>query len=112
MADFSTVRRLTATWPDVTEGTSYGTPALRVKKQLLCRLWGERELARTAVRGEVLVLACAEPVKAALVAEGGPFFTTPHYDGHEWVLVRLADISVRELRPLLEDAYRLRAPTK
>jgi hypothetical protein len=38
------------------------------------------------------------------------FFTEPHYDGFKAVLVRLAAITVRELRPLITDAWRCQAP--
>ena len=38
------------------------------------------------------------------------FFTEPHYEGFPAVLVRLPEIAVRELRPLLEAAWRIRAP--
>jgi len=38
------------------------------------------------------------------------FFTEPHYDGFPAVLVRLAEVSVRELRPLITEAWRTQAP--
>jgi hypothetical protein len=38
------------------------------------------------------------------------FFTEPHYDGFPAVLVRLAEISVRELRPLITEAWRTQVP--
>jgi hypothetical protein len=38
------------------------------------------------------------------------FFTTPHYDGYAYVLVRLDRIGRDLLAELVEDAWRLRAP--
>jgi hypothetical protein len=47
------------------------------------------------------LMVAAEPVK---------FFTEPHYAGFPAVLVRLAEMSVRELRPLLVEGWRCQAP--
>jgi hypothetical protein len=38
------------------------------------------------------------------------FFTEPHYNGFPAVLVRLAAVTVRELRPLITEAWRSQAP--
>ncbi len=38
------------------------------------------------------------------------FFTEPHYNGFPAILVRLAEVTVRELRPLLTEAWRTQAP--
>jgi hypothetical protein len=35
---FDDVRKIALAWPEVDDGTSYGTPALRVRKKLLARL--------------------------------------------------------------------------
>jgi hypothetical protein len=52
-----------------------------------------------------------EEDKEALVADPAtPYFTTPHFDGHPAVLVRLVRIPADELAELVEDAWRLRAP--
>jgi hypothetical protein len=54
--------------------------------------------------------------KEALVQDpDSPFFTTPHFDGHDSVLVqasRLGEISVAELRELIEEAWLSRASRK
>ena len=47
------------------------------------------------------LLISADPVK---------FFTEPHYNGFPAVLVRLAEVSVAELRVLLKEAWRCQAP--
>lgn len=38
------------------------------------------------------------------------FFTEPHYNGFPAVLVRLKEVTVAELRVLIEDAWRCQAP--
>jgi len=35
---FDDVRKMSLVWPEVEDGTSYGTPALKVRKKLLVRL--------------------------------------------------------------------------
>ena len=43
-------------------------------------------------------------------AEPAKFFTEPHYEGFPAVLVRLAAIRVADLRLLIEEAWRCKAP--
>lgn len=52
-----------------------------------------------------------EGVKFALIAdEPGVYFTTPHFDGYPAVLVRLAEIEVRDLEELITEAWLMQAP--
>jgi hypothetical protein len=91
--------------PEVEEGTWYRTPCLRVRKKSFCRLKED---------GETLVVRVVdlEDKDALLRSKPGVYFTTPHYDGHSYVLVRLADANPAELRKLLEDAWRVTAPKR
>ena len=54
--------------------------------------------------------------KQALVEDpDSPYFTTPHFDGHNSVLVqasRLDEVSVGELRELIQEAWLCRASRK
>lgn len=53
--------------------------------------------------------------KEALVAEDGPFFTTPHFNGHPSVLLRLAHLGRLdrdELAEIVADAWLARAPKR
>ena len=54
--------------------------------------------------------------KQALVDDPeSPYFTTPHFDGHNSVLVRasrLGEVSVGELRELVQEAWLCRASRK
>jgi hypothetical protein len=103
------------TWDDVVEigtrfpgvevGTSYGTPALRVRGGLVCRL-------RTDPDALVLRVSDLGEREALLQGQPGTFFSTPHYDGYPYVLVRLDAVDPVELAELLEDAWRTRAPRR
>lgn len=112
MATFDDVIRLTAHLPEVTVSTSYATPALKVRNKSFCRLWGERDRAKSVTdEGEVLVLSCDVDEKQFLLDESdGAIFTVPHYDGYGAVLVRLEEIDLERLADLLMDAYLERAP--
>ena len=92
-------------FPEVEEGTCFGTPALRVKGKFMCRLRTDPD----ALVVRVIDLADAE---ALLLGRPDVYFSTPHYDGHPYVLVRLDVVDPKELAELLEDAWRLRAPKR
>ncbi len=99
------VRRVALALPGTTEKPSYGTPGFRVKDRLFARLREDGELLVVWVAdlGEKQALLAADPAK---------FTTTPHYDGHPTVLVRMAAIDVEELAEVLTDAWRVRAPKR
>ncbi len=106
MANWETVRRILADFPETTEGTSYRTAAFRVRKQFFVRLRED---------GDSLVVKAGAPLRAALLAEGDPpFFTTPHYDGpgSGYVLVRLSMIGDDDLLDVLTDAWLVNAPER
>jgi hypothetical protein len=50
--------------------------------------------------------------EALLQGQPGAFFSTPHYDGYPYVLVRLEAVDPEELAELIEDAWRIRAPKR
>jgi hypothetical protein len=105
VVDEEDVRRAALALPGTAERSSYGTPGFRVADKLFARIHQEPG---------VLVVHCAdEGEKAALVTgEPAKYFTTPHYDGHPMVLVRLAAIDAVELAELLAEAWRCRAPRR
>ena len=59
----------------------------------------------------VFVSGAAEK-EALLASEPKKFFTTPHYKGGNTILVRLGAVGIRELRELITESWRLRAPPK
>ena len=104
MASESDVREIALSLPETEERPSYGTPGFRVKDRLFARIREPGVLVlRVADEGEKDFLLRAEPDK---------FFTTPHYDGYPSVLVRLGAVDRDELRELLTDAWRVRAPKR
>lgn len=128
MATWDDVRRLALALPATAEriGGHDGVPSWRVKDKLF--VW-ERPLRKTdlaalgpaAPAGPILGAWLADlGDKEALLAEGlaegradgGPYFTTPHFDGHPMILVRLPEIDVGELEQLVTDAWLARAPAK
>ncbi len=88
--------------PGVEVATSFGTPALRVREKGMCRL---------RANPDALVLRVLDVADAEALLKGQPdvFFSTPHYDGWPYVLVRLDVVSHDQLAELIEDAWRLRA---
>ncbi|WP_084956672.1 MmcQ/YjbR family DNA-binding protein [Thermoactinospora rubra] len=97
------VRAIALALPETAEKPMYGTPAFYVRGKWFARIREE---------GDVLVVHVpSEEHKRELVAaDPGAFFTTDHYDGHAVVLVRLPEVDAEELRELLADSWRLRAP--
>ena len=91
--------------PGVDRATSYGTPSLRVRKKFMCRL-------RT--NPDALVLRVIDLGEREALLQGQPdaFFSTPHYDGYPYVLVRLDAVDPEELAELVEDAWRTQAPKR
>lgn len=93
------------TLPEVAESTSYGTPSLKVAGKLMCRLRTEKEGA--------LALRCSASEKQALAnSDDAAFFTTPHYDGYNYILVDLDLVDRDELYELISEAWRVAAPAK
>ena len=91
--------------PETEESTWFRTPALKVRGKAFCRLKED---------GETLVVRVIDLEDKEALLRGDPetFFTTPHYDGYAFVLVRLERIAPGPLRELVEDAWRCMAPKK
>jgi hypothetical protein len=99
---FETVRQLALALPDVEEGTSYGTPALKVRGKLFVRFHQD---------GESLVVATDFEEREMLMAEQPEtFYITDHYLNYPWILVRLSAVRVDQLSDLLRQAWRRKAP--
>jgi hypothetical protein len=80
---------------DVSAGTTYGSPALRVHDRLFVSI----------KEAEVMVLHCPLKVKEMLM-EMAPeiYFQTPHFEGWPGLMVRLDVIGDEELALRLENA--------
>jgi hypothetical protein len=95
------VRRLVLAFPGVTEGTSYGMPAFLLDGKFFSR-FNEKE--------EGLVVPADEALRDTLLASRPDvYFTSDHYQGYPYVLVRLQRIRRAELAALLENAFRAKA---
>lgn len=122
MATWDDVRRLVATMPGTDEHPSYGgLPSWRVSGRGFVweRPLGASEraaLGDAALPADVPLLGVRvadEGEKQALL-HGDPrvFLTTPHFDGHPVVLVRLDRVADGVLAELVEDAWCSRAPRR
>lgn len=119
MSSWAQVERFVLGLPETVVEPSYGGhPALRVNRLLLGRLRFESaediDPTTGAPNGEVLMLKVADlgEKEALLASDPAVYFTTPHYDGHAAVLVRLRAVDDRELEELLVEAWRARAPRR
>ena len=92
-------------FPGVEASTSYGTPSLKVRGHFMCRL-------RTDPDALVIRVSDMGEREALLQGQPDAFFSTPHYDGHPYVLVRLEAVDPDELAELVEEAWRIRAPKR
>src|SRR3954454_9161862 len=116
MADLD---RLALALPQVTkELADDGRPSYLVHGEMFCRHRTRRRDAVDRLSGEplddVLVFRVGDLDEKALVLGdgGGPFFTTPHFDGYAAVLIRIPDLArldVAELRDTVVDAWLTRA---
>lgn len=117
MATLEELDALALALPETTKELEEGRPVYRVHGKMFCR---HRTRRRDAVdaHGEPLddVLMFRLPdieTKELLLGEPrGVFFTTPHFDGSPWVLLRvrhLPQIGVGELHDLVADAWLTRA---
>jgi hypothetical protein len=98
------VREAMLALPGVVEGTSYGTPALRIQKFLLCRFHQD---------GKSLVVPVDMEDREILVeVDPESFYLTDHYRNYPYMLARLASVDRGALRDLLEDAWRRHAPRR
>lgn len=105
MPTWDDVLAIGARFPEVEPGLCFGTPALRVRGKLMCRL-------RT--NPDALVMRVIDLADREALLRGDPdvYFSIPHYDGHPYVLVRLEAIAPGDLAELIEDVWRLRAPKR
>ena len=91
---FDDVRTLALTWPEVEDGKSYGTPALKVRKKLLARIKED---------GQTLVMPGVPHDERAMLVESQPkvFSFTDHYRDYPIVLITLSKAKRAHVEPLL-----------
>ena len=96
---FDDVRKLALAWPEVEDGISYGTPALKVRKKLLARLKED---------GDSLVMPGVPVDERDMLVESQPkvFYFTDHYKDYPMVLIRLSKAKRAAVEPLLSRRWR------
>ncbi len=117
MATQADVRRICLALPGTVEAEerfAFSVPGKKGKKGGYAWVWMERidpkkprvpQLRVVAIR-----TASLDDKEFLLKASPKKFFTEPHYNGYPAVLVRLAEVTVKDLRPLLLEAWRSQAP--
>ena len=101
---FETVRRLSLALPGVVEGTSYGTPAFKVRGKLFVRLHQSGE--------SIVVRIDRQERDQRMQADPRTFYITDHYLKYPMMLVRLSSVLKDDLRELLEESWRRCAPKR
>jgi hypothetical protein len=96
---FDDVRKFALAWPEVHDGTSYGTVALKVRKKLLARLRED---------DDSLVVLGVPQEERTMLCENEPrvFYFTDHYRDYPIVLVRLSKAKRGHVEPLLRRRWR------
>lgn len=100
---FDKLRSAATGLAEVTEGTSYGTPSLHLRKKFLCRVKDAQTIAIMCPREDKELLIEAEPAI---------YFETAHYKGWPVVLVRIDIIGQSELQHRLKQAWLMQAPKR
>ena len=87
--------------PEIEQGSSYGTPALKVRKKMLCRIKD----------ADTVVVMCPLEEKELLMEAAPEFhFETDHYNGWPTMLLRIHAVPLDELRLRLRRAFAMQAP--
>ena len=96
---FDDVRKMALSWPEVEDGTSYGTPALKVRKKMLVRLKED---------GDSLVMPSVPLDEREMLVEKEPkiFYFTDHYRDYPMVLIRLSKAKRATIEPFLRRRWR------
>jgi hypothetical protein len=116
MATQAQVRRIALSLPDVEEESGHFKFSVRNKGKLMgiAWVWLERIHPKKArvPNPRFLAVRVSSLAEKDLILASDPvkYFTEPHYHGYPAVLVRLEKVTVTDLRPLIEEAWRCQAP--
>src|SRR5262245_49935098 len=112
MATHADVRRIALSLPGTEETKGHFAFSVPNKGKLKGFIWVWMERVNPkkprVANPAVLAVRVANLIDKDLLIASEPakFFTEPHYNGFPAILVRLAEVTVKELRPLIEDAWR------
>jgi hypothetical protein len=116
MATRSDVRRICLALPGTVEKASHFAFEVPVKGKLKGYVWVWMERVDPkkprVPQPKVIAVRTANLDDKDFLIRAAPkkYFTEPHYNGFPAVLVRLAEVTVRELRPLITEGWRAQAP--
>jgi len=99
------MRAIVLSFPEVTEGSSYGSPAFLINKKFFTRL-------RKEDASLVLLEVSLDEREMLMEAEPATFHITPHYKDYPSVLARIETLHPGSLRNFLERRFRKIAPKK
>jgi len=99
---FENVRKLGLALPGVEEGTTYRSPALKVRGKLLACV----AIHRSAEPNSLAVRIAFEDRAALIAADPDTYYLTDHYAEYPVVLARLSRIHVDALKDLLGMSWR------
>lgn len=104
MVSYDEIRSIALELPGTEERASYGgRPSWRTRARMFTWIRDDPEA--------LVVWVDSEEEKHALIeSEPEKFFTTPHYEGHPILLVRLEAVDRQEAEELVVESWRLRAP--
>jgi hypothetical protein len=99
---FDTVRQIGRTLPDVEEGTTYGSPALKVGGEMFACL----AVHRSAEPDSLIIQVGFDQRDELIAADPDTYYLKPHYVNYPVALVRLTRVHDDALRDLLLMAWR------
>src|SRR5690349_6531680 len=102
---YDEVRKMALAWPGVEDGTSFGTPALKIKGKFFTRLKED---------GDSLVIKDVDLDERDMLMESSPdfFYITDHYKGWPMVLMRLSNAHPDQVKALLLRSWKATAPKR
>jgi len=98
---FPTVRKIGLSLPGVEEGTAYGSPALKVRGDLLACI----AIHKSAEPNSVAVRCSFEERDALIAEDPATYYLTDHYLNHPCVLARLSRLKEDAIRDLLHMSW-------
>jgi hypothetical protein len=108
---FDAVRKIGLKLPHVEEGTTYGSPALKLRGRVLACM----AIHKSAEPHSLVVRIDFDQREALLAEDPKTYYLTDHYVDYPAVLVRLSRVHPDALRDLLHGAWRFvstRAPRR
>ncbi len=98
---FADVKKVGLKLPDVEVGTTWGTPALKVRGKMFACI-----ASHSSAEKGTLVVRMSFDARDALVADDpGTYYLKPHYVGHPCVLARLSALRSGALPDLLHAGW-------